>query len=156
MLRRDDVSLALFDIDHLREIDSQFSHHAADAAIRKLAEVVAATAPDGSKAFRVGGDEMGLVMSLSGGAASQVAERVRERYEAADQLAYDFMEFSRGPLNDFTCSAGIGSAPRGGGAEAVRHLQESAWRALAEAKELGRNRVCSSYVPTTVVLRGRG
>lgn len=71
-------ALILFDIDHFKRVNDTYGHPAGDRALIRFAAVLAAMAPPGSVAARLGGEEFALFLPEATLAeASLVAEHVR-------------------------------------------------------------------------------
>jgi diguanylate cyclase (GGDEF)-like protein len=59
----EDVSLALLDLNGLKETNDTFGHQAGDERLKTLGEVMRRTARATDTAYRVGGDEFALILS---------------------------------------------------------------------------------------------
>jgi diguanylate cyclase (GGDEF)-like protein len=139
MIKRDDIVLAVFDIDGMKWLMDYHGIPAGEAVLEQFAAVIVAEKPPRAAAFRSGGQEVAL--AFSGGdvaAATLVCERIRARFEASDVS----VSYLPQPLSDFTLSVGINRYPRvKRPAYAVKTLLAGAYRSLGEAKAEGRNRV---------------
>ena len=60
------LSLVMLDLDGLKQANDRSGHQAGDALLRRLAERLAAEAPAGAHAFRVGGDEFAVLLPEDG------------------------------------------------------------------------------------------
>lgn len=69
-------TLALVDVDELRRINEVHGHREGDAALRRVAGVLAAVAEPGDLVARVGGDEFALLTTLRPDALPELAERL--------------------------------------------------------------------------------
>jgi diguanylate cyclase (GGDEF)-like protein len=127
------VCIAVFDIDHFKRINGEFSHVAGDALLKAIAAKLVSNVRPGDQAMRLGGDEFGLILDgLPPGDAAAVVERVRT---ALAQPADEDRPF------DVTASAGYATAPQVGEGDAdPRFLYAAACGALRQAKSQGRNR----------------
>ena len=124
------TSLAMLDLDFLRDINNTHGHLAGDAVITAIAHVIGAGARATDMAARFGGEEFSLLMpSTSIDAAATVAERVRY---AIEELVIE----TEGKELRVTVSIGVASA-----AETLEELIRRADKALYRAKERGRNMV---------------
>ena len=128
--RRDgyDLSLAMFDLDNLKDINDHKGHEAGDAAIRDAASALAdeAMAVPGSLVCRVGGDEFCVLMPKAGEAEGRaLGRRVVDRLTTLDP-----------PLG---VSCGLAVLPGGRGRAA--DLLRAADAAQYAAKRAGRGRV---------------
>ena len=124
--RRVPVSLCVLDLDDFKLINDRHGHQAGD---RALASIAACLRQDG-EAFRLGGDELALLLpDCSEETASQIAGRVVERIAAGQS----------GRTVSTTVSAGVATYP--GTAVDRSQLVRAADRALYTAKASGRNAV---------------
>lgn len=123
------LAVAIGDVDHFKRVNDTEGHRAGDAALVRLAEVLAGGARRLDGVARSGGEEFTIVLpDTREHDAHLVAERLRS------DVARAFAD-ERVPL---TLSVGIAAFPdHGHGAEA---LLEAADQALYSAKALGRNR----------------
>ncbi len=124
-----DLAVLLCDADNLKELNDAEGHQVGDAALRRLAQTLAAEAPGGEPlVYRLGGDEFCLL--LPGATAEQavaVGERVLSRLAA-----------HRPPA--LTASCGV--AALGMGVTRPADLLRAADTAQYAAKRGGRSRVC--------------
>lgn len=122
------TSLAMIDLDFLRDINNTHGHLAGDAVITAIAHVIGAGARATDMAARFGGEEFSLLMpATSIEAAATVAERVRAAIE-------DLIIETEGKELRATVSIGVAS-----GAETLEELIRRADKALYKAKGRGRN-----------------
>ena len=122
------TSLAMIDLDFLRDINNSHGHLAGDAVITSIAQVIGASARATDMAARFGGEEFALLMPATPiEAAATVAERLRAAVEA---LVVD----AEGLELRATVSVGVAS-----GAENLEDLIRRADKALYRAKGRGRN-----------------
>ncbi len=122
------TSLAMIDLDFLRDINNSHGHLAGDAVITSIAQVIGASARATDMAARFGGEEFALLMPATPlEAAATVAERLRAAVEA---LVVD----AEGIELRATVSIGVAS-----GAENLEDLIRRADKALYRAKDRGRN-----------------
>jgi len=121
-----ECSLAILDIDHLREINEVYGPASGDLALHAVASVLTATISREHQAFRIGADEFAILMpKTSGEAAYYLCERLRERCDKE--------------LDGTSVSIGFSTTEAAEGDAAL--LQEQATAALEEAKRRGRNMV---------------
>jgi len=124
------TSLAMLDLDYLREVNNAHGHLAGDSVITAIGKVIRARARSTDMAARFGGEEFAILMpSTSLEAAQVVAERMREAVEAATVE-------TEGVTIHITVSIGVAH-----GFETLEDLIRQADRALYRAKDNGRNRV---------------
>lgn len=135
------VSLLLIDIDDFKSVNDTFGHAAGDEILRVVADVLVAHCRQDDRAYRIGGDEMAVVL-LGCAAANAVrrAETIRRSIEASSALAF---AARRGVTpTRVTVSLGVASVPE----HAHEHagLLAAADVAMYRAKEAGRNRVVAA------------
>jgi diguanylate cyclase (GGDEF)-like protein len=131
------LSLVTFDVDHFKRINDGYGHPAGDHVLRKLAELVSAGIRTEDVAARVGGEEFAVILRevpLAG--AVDCAERLRRSVEAA------VFEHEKRRIA-VTVSLGVATLSKAerGSADA---LVKAADACLYQAKQGGRNRVCSA------------
>lgn len=126
------VSFVLFDLDRFKDVNDSYGHDTGDAVLRDVAYAMRKALRSFELAYRVGGEELLLILPGTGEAdACALAERVRRRIAA-----------SRPGGISVTISAGVSS---GSGSElSYERLFEIADARLYEAKDAGRNRVVPS------------
>lgn len=67
----------LIDVDHFKEVNDTYGHHAGDDLLRELALRLRAEVPGGALVARLGGDEFGITHpELEPGAATDLARRI--------------------------------------------------------------------------------
>ncbi len=133
------LSVAMFDLDHFKQVNDRYGHLAGDACIRAFAEHLQAEVRRADLAARYGGEEFVTVLpGASNEAALALAERVRSRVERAG-AQHEAQQIA------LTVSVGVAA---GGADEGVSRLLERADRALYAAKSAGRNRVVADLPRT--------
>jgi diguanylate cyclase (GGDEF)-like protein len=128
------LCVAMVDADHFKAINDQHGHPAGDVVLQHLVATLVAQLRPGDLVVRYGGEEFLLVLdgiNLPG--ASQVAERLRANVESA------LVEAGSARLN-YRISIGISCSDTQG--FDLKKLVDSADKALYQAKQQGRNRVC--------------
>ena len=136
MLRRAErvpgkVTLILSDIDFFKKINDTYGHLIGDQVLRRVAQVVHASARTIDIAARYGGEEFAVLLDgtdLAGG--KLFAERVRQEVQKL------VLQSDKGP---FTCTLSLGVATFPDDASEGRLLVECADQALYHAKRQGRN-----------------
>lgn len=133
------LSLILLDIDYFKKYNDTYGHLAGDECLKKVAQVLAATAARaGDLAARYGGEEFAVLLpNTDSVGAAVVAEALRAAISQLD------LEHKGSPLETITVSAGVATMYpyREDKPEA---LILRADRALYQAKAAGRNNVRQS------------
>ena len=131
------IALAIFDIDHFKNVNDTYGHLVGDQVLRRVADTLRASLRGHDVLGRYGGEEFALLMPGADTAAALAGtERARlavgERPIRAGQLSI--------PV---TVSAGV--AVYGANGTDWESLLRSADAALYEAKRAGRNRVVAAH-----------
>ncbi|MEQ8833568.1 MAG: diguanylate cyclase [Miltoncostaeaceae bacterium] len=127
------LALALFDVDHFKDINDRAGHPAGDRVLARVAAAVASVVRPGDIAGRVGGEEFGLILPEAGlSEAMAVAERVRRAVGGMDL----------DDLPGITLSGGVADLV---GVRTAAALYRAADAALYDAKRRGRNRICGTH-----------
>ena len=132
------VAVALFDIDHFKQINDTFGHAAGDEALRVFAAVLQVQARCVDVVGRLGGEEFGILMpetDLTG--AIHIAERLRQEIETARITA-------AGEQFNMTTSVGVTTLHQAD--TGLQTLLARADRFLYKAKAMGRNQVVAENV----------
>jgi len=134
-------SLALLDLDHLKEINDTHGHEAGDRVLGELAEILRRALRRADLVGRLGGDEFAILMSETGlDEAALVLERVR-----CEVQSHCFSPISL-HRHQVTVSIGLTEAlPDDPPAEVLRLADDR----LYVAKRCGRNRVALSLDDAT-------
>jgi len=126
------LSLIVIDIDRFKSINDTHGHHVGDTVLKALARTVKEEIRREDYFARWGGEEFVVaVKSLDLHQVQEIAEQLRRSIEAMVHPT----------VGAVTCSFGV-SAPKNCNCD-FDQLFENADKALYQAKELGRNRVCS-------------
>lgn len=129
-------SLVFMDVDHFKEFNDTHGHMAGDQVLKRLSRIFNDKRASTIVA-RYGGEEfVALLPDATTDQASEYAELVRSRVEAAT-----FQDGRGHELCKVTISMGVATFPEHG--TDSKSLMEHADRALYQAKESGRNRVCT-------------
>lgn len=129
------LSLILLDIDHFKQVNDQHGHDAGDRALIETARLLAQACRAGDILARWGGEEFMLLLPETDLAqACALAERMRQSIEARR------LHITRDTI---ALTASFGVAERGDQAR-LEDLISDADLQLYEAKQKGRNRVCSA------------
>lgn len=138
MLRRgnDCMSLLFADIDHFKKVNDTYGHQVGDRVLQSVAKVLQDTARDTDAAARYGGEEFVIALQSTDEEGARIlAERVRENVSKLTFRVPEKGEFS------VTVSLGC-STHRSGDESTMEFLTSEADKALYQAKNSGRNRVC--------------
>jgi diguanylate cyclase (GGDEF)-like protein len=131
------LALILLDIDRFKKINDDLGHHAGDAVLREVANVLRDSTRSDDLVARYGGEEFIIALpSCSWEQAIERAERIRTR------LANRPLRVGNELLR-VTASLGLSYAPAGRISN-LMNLIAAADEALYEAKEAGRDRVIAS------------
>lgn len=133
--RNEPACLAMFDIDHFKEVNDVYGHFAGDRVLISLARQLRRNSRATDVPLRYGGDEfVVLLIGMDGAAGAETAERLRATV-ARSTVRSDGLDIG------ITISVGVACVPRGG--IDLSTLIARADRALYTAKETGRDRVVS-------------
>lgn len=131
---RQEMVLALLDIDHFKSINDGYGHAAGDEVIRYVSAFLANALRRSDLVGRLGGDEFALLLVTDRSRAHALLERARQALEAAPLvIEHDHSVVIR-------LSVGLASAS-GIGSWELQPLLEAADAALYVAKDRGRNQV---------------
>jgi diguanylate cyclase (GGDEF)-like protein len=132
--QRQEMVLALLDIDHFKLVNDGYGHAAGDDVIRYMSEFLLTALRRSDLVGRLGGDEFGLLLDTDRARAHALLERTRQALEAAP-LRID-------PDRVVSIRLSVGLASTGGtGSWELQPLLEAADAALYVAKDRGRNQV---------------
>jgi diguanylate cyclase (GGDEF)-like protein len=132
------LSLAIFDLDHFKQINDVLGHDAGDAALRRLSTILRDHLRPRDTAGRLGGDEFCVILPQTGPSEAHVwCEQLRQ---AIDGLGLA----DRGLPQPVSISVGVATwEPALGSAHDFLRLAD---KALLRAKAAGRNRVCPAIM----------
>ena len=134
---RSSLSLFMLDIDLFKQVNDTHGHKVGDAVLAKFGEVCLKTLREIDVIGRVGGEEFAILLPETG---IDVATEAGERLRAA--LANTRVPLESGLPIQFTVSIGVASLASDD--DNLDVLLSRADRALYEAKQSGRNRVCAA------------
>ena len=136
------MSIIMIDIDHFSDYNDRLGHQAGDAALTKIGEVLKKIVRrPGDLVARYGGEEFGIVLSRTDDqGAFKVAHKVCAAVEGLD------IEHPDSPVSKrITVSVGLaGATPAVDSNWEELELVAAANRALAEAKQSGRNKIVTA------------
>jgi len=128
-----DLTVAILDLDHFKEVNDRYGHAAGDSVLKELALVLTSSLREIDTAGRWGGEEFALILpgtDIAGGA--RLCERIRQA------LAERQIPAEGGMMVSVTASFGVAGFANTGSRE---RLLVAADEALYRAKRGGRNRV---------------
>ncbi len=128
------LSLAMFDIDHFKEVNDQHSHSIGDAVLREVGRLLSGASRVSDVPARVGGEEFALLFHDTTLEQAQITcERLRQRF-------HDQRNWAGVTGLQINFSAGL--VEWRGDSESGEALMQRADDALYEAKQSGRDRIC--------------
>lgn len=134
----DKSAVALFDLDHFKQVNDMHGHAVGDAVLTRFAAILERLCRPQDFAVRLGGEEFALVMPMVTG---------DEAVRAARAACREFhLESFRGTNGRFRCSASAGLAFGGEGRSGLDDILQNADRALYAAKAAGRNRLVVDHL----------
>jgi diguanylate cyclase (GGDEF)-like protein len=130
------LSLAVFDLDNFKPFNDTYGHQEGDAILRLVAECIGSVFRSTDHAFRLGGDEFGvLLVETELADAGQVMERFKAHF--AEKWPQKMAYLGR-KLQPVAMSIGVAQLTAG---EKADKFQLRADLAMYEAKNAGGNRV---------------
>jgi diguanylate cyclase (GGDEF)-like protein/PAS domain S-box-containing protein len=138
------LSLLMLDIDHFKNVNDTYGHAVGDQVLKRVAQVCKDALREVDLLGRIGGEEFAILLPQTPGElAVDVAERIRQ---AIAQAALCFAPDGKGI--SITVSLGVSTLARDH-ADAppvtADALMQAADTALYQAKNSGRNKVCSAF-----------
>ena len=130
------MSVILLDIDHFKNVNDRFGHKFGDVVLRQVAQTLKEDLRNYDRVGRWGGEEFLLILpGTELKDAVTVAERLRSK-TAAVQTSLENGE-------TFSIHISLGTACTTGQFQSLAKLIDAADQALYQAKQSGRNRVCT-------------
>ena len=130
------MSVILLDIDHFKNVNDRFGHKFGDVVLRQVAQTLKEDLRNYDRVGRWGGEEFLLILpGTELRDAVTVAERLRSK-TAAVQTSLENGE-------TFSIHISLGIACTTGQFQSLAKLIDAADQALYQAKQSGRNRVCT-------------
>ncbi|SDM21956.1 PAS domain S-box-containing protein/diguanylate cyclase (GGDEF) domain-containing protein [Franzmannia pantelleriensis] len=131
-----ELCIALFDLDHFKQVNDRHGHAVGDEVLRQLAALVKHQLRESDLVIRLGGEEFLAVMpSVDTAGAEQAMQRVRHTLANA-------------PLTDERLSITLSAGVVGYHEQTATQLLEQADKALYRAKHAGRNCIVSVASPS--------
>ncbi|MCG2578062.1 diguanylate cyclase [Dechloromonas sp. XY25] len=128
------LSLWVLDIDHFKQVNDAYGHHAGDVALQSLVEISRHALRDWDIVGRIGGEEFAVVLpETESSQALQVAERLRQAVATTE------VDVGKDEPVHLTVSIGIATAQADD--DDLKTLLARADSALYEAKTTGRDKV---------------
>jgi diguanylate cyclase (GGDEF)-like protein len=132
------LSLLFVDIDHFKSVNDTYGHETGDEILKQVASVLVGVCGQKGTVYRIGGEEIGIVLLNYGSAeAEALAERIRKRVAAL-----------REPRNPPLVTVSIGVATLPENVSSGDELYGAADRAMYAAKASGRNQVRTATMTT--------
>ncbi len=129
------LSVIVTDLDHFKTVNDTYGHAAGDRVLQELGRVLKRVKRETDLVARFGGEEFCVLCEETDARGARLlAERVREELECTE------LQTELGPLK-VTASLGVATFPDHAATAADLFVQGD--RALYEAKNAGRNRVCT-------------
>ncbi len=136
------LSLAIFDLDHFKQINDRHGHAEGDRVLRGFAALLERELRRGDTLARVGGEEFAVVLFGVGlREAVAFAERIGHELAAGAARAGEADDGARDPVGSLSTSAGVAEVSDQAPDPAA--LMLVADRALYAAKAAGRRRVAA-------------
>lgn len=127
-------ALLMLDIDHFKRVNDTYGHPVGDLVIQNIAQVIRDSLRQDDVTGRLGGEEFAVLLPKATLQQAQcLAERIRERIINTPTVT---------PTYTIHITISIGVALLYGQTE--KSVQDDADQALYQAKNTGRNRVCSA------------
>ncbi len=127
-------SFLMVDIDHFKEFNDNYGHLVGDAILREITKTIKENIRQVDFMGRYGGEELSVILTETDKAQAAVAcERIRKAIESRRFTVYD---------EDLKATISIGISTFPDDATDTAALIERADKALYQAKQTGRNRVC--------------
>jgi diguanylate cyclase len=134
-LKKQHLSLMLFDIDYFKKINDLYGHPNGDNVLRDLGFIIKQVTRQKDLLFRTGGEEFAIIMlDTDINQATDLAENLRS--------AVDDHQFTLLDGTFIECTVSIGLSTNFNYALAQEKLIKDADEALYRAKREGRNKVC--------------
>ncbi|APX92151.1 sensor domain-containing diguanylate cyclase [Halomonas sp. 1513] len=131
-----DLCIALFDLDHFKQVNDQHGHAVGDDVLQQLSTLVSHQLRESDLVIRLGGEEFLAIMpNVDLGGAEQAMQRVRRALAAS-------------PLTQRQLSITLSAGVVGYHGQTATQLLEQADKALYRAKHAGRDRIETAATPS--------
>lgn len=128
----------MIDADDFKQINDRFGHAVGDAALKHLSNLISDETRSSDVVGRLGGEEFGVYMPATDyHAAAVIAERIRKAAQE-NPLCFDGLEIQ------LTVSIGLAKRHQ---FEHINSVLRRADKALYQAKNTGKNKVCFDETP---------
>jgi diguanylate cyclase (GGDEF)-like protein len=132
---KSNMTFAMLDIDHFKQINDRYGHMTGDRVIKSLARLLQQRLRKSDSIGRYGGEEFAVVLPhCDVDVATRIMNEIRNDFSAI-RFLYDDQEFS------VSFSAGLAGFPS---YESTEDINQAADEALYEAKRKGRNCVVTA------------
>lgn len=132
------LCIALLDIDYFKRVNDQYGHDAGDQVLKSIAQILKSNLREYDHIGRFGGEEFMIIFTNTPvDLVISILERCRKSIENYELIYQDKMIC-------FTASFGLSSSEQHGYDQEV--LFQAADQALYQAKNSGRNRICTKAV----------
>ncbi|MFC4356000.1 sensor domain-containing diguanylate cyclase [Chryseomicrobium palamuruense] len=136
------LSALMLDIDHFKQINDRYGHHAGNIVLKDFAKLIQKNVPEDAVVARYGGEEFVIILpQYTKEEATKIGEKVRQTVEIHPFLVDS--DLTKNRLDEIiyiTVSIGVSSAPED--TDETMSLLRNADRALyIGAKQAGRNKV---------------
>jgi len=129
-------SVILIDLDFFKRINDQYGHPAGDEVLKNVSSTIMANCRENEIAARVGGEEISIIAcDCDLNSASLLAERIRKAIEQST---------SSWQGEDIKITASFGIAMASASSNNAWEIYQAADRALYQAKQTGRNKICTN------------
>lgn len=128
------LAFAMLDLDQFKDVNDSYGHPAGDQVLAAFAKLLRRQFRRSDIVGRYGGEEFAVVLPETDAAtAAEVIDRARSAFASIEHVR---------PGGCFTVTVSAGAAATDGSDADAAHLVEAADRALYDAKQAGRNRIC--------------
>ena len=140
------TTLIMIDADHFKKVNDNWGHEVGNQALKLIANCIVQNIRQLDTACRYGGEEFVVIFPSTDTATSfQVAERIRAAIENTP-LTIELDDEVTPITHKLTVSIGVSSYPGKLDNDDWHKLVERADNKLYEAKQNGRNQVCSEPI----------